>query len=315
MVGQQDAETCVLSAARRAPGVTGSADVRIVDGDGAASVDQVKVAMASSPGHLPHPNEDFVGAVPGAVVLLDGAGIRGTEYICYHGVEWYSHTLGSALLSRLSRQSPGTPKAVLADAIDEVANSHRRTCDIANPSSPQATVVIVQFAEATTNFLVLADAFLILESSDGPPEVVTDPREVANRVECTQQLNGLLPGTPPYDVSRKAAILELQARRNTRDGYWIAKDDPAAAAEAVIGSTPLATLRSATPMSNGASRFVEPYRLADWSATLHLLRTSGPDALLARLRDAEADPATPVTPLPGSSASDDATVAYCQPHD
>ncbi len=270
--------------------------------------------MASSPGHLPHPNEDFVGAVPGAVVLLDGAGIRGTEYICRHGVEWYSHTLGSALLSRLARQSPGTPKAVLAEAIDEVADSHRSTCDIANPSSPQATVVIVQFDEVAINFLVLADAFLVLESLDGPPKVVTDPREVAHRVECTQQLQGLPPGTPAYDVARRAAILELQARRNTRDGYWIAKDDPAAAAEAVIGSTKIESVCSATLMSNGASRFVEPYRLADWSTTLHLLRTSGPHGLLARLREAEAHPETPVTPLPGFSASDDATVAYCQAH-
>src|SRR3954451_15188985 len=145
----------------------------MADGRDVVRVAQVKVTMASIPGHMPHPNEDFVGAVPGAVVLLDGAGIRGTEHICHHGVEWYSHTLGSALLSRLARQSPDSPTAALADAIDEVANSHRTTCDIANPSSPQATVAIVQFAGATASFLVLADTFLILEPFDGSPEVVT----------------------------------------------------------------------------------------------------------------------------------------------
>lgn len=270
--------------------------------------------MANSPGHLPHPNEDFVGAVPGAVVLLDGAGIRGTEHICHHGVAWFSHTLGSALLSRLARQSQSDPAAVLADAIDEVADSHRHTCDIANPSSPQATVAIVQFAEATVNFLVLADAYVILEQSDSQLRVITDPREVTNRVECTRTLEGLPAGTPEFDAARDAAILKLQARRNTLDGYWIAKDDPAAAMEAVTGVAPIATLRSATLMSNGASRFVDPYGLSDWLTTLRLLRTGGPVALLAGLRQAEANQAAPVAPLPGFSKSDDATVAYCESH-
>jgi len=34
-------------------------------------------------------NEDFVGAVPTAVVLLDGAGgVSGSESVCRHGVAW-----------------------------------------------------------------------------------------------------------------------------------------------------------------------------------------------------------------------------------
>lgn len=39
------------------------------------------VSMATSAGHPGHENEDFAGAVPGAAVLLDGAGIHGTESI------------------------------------------------------------------------------------------------------------------------------------------------------------------------------------------------------------------------------------------
>ena len=57
----------------------------------------MKVAMATSPSHVGRPNEDFIGAAPGIVVLLDGAGIPGTEEICRHGVAWYSHTLGTTL--------------------------------------------------------------------------------------------------------------------------------------------------------------------------------------------------------------------------
>lgn len=96
----------------------------------------MRVVTATSAGHVGRPNEDFVGDVPGAVVLLDGAGIPGTETICRHGVAWYSHTLGAALLERLARERGSDLVATLADAIDEVAGHHRHTCDLANPSSP-----------------------------------------------------------------------------------------------------------------------------------------------------------------------------------
>jgi hypothetical protein len=55
-------------------------------GTPAHKVAQMKIVTATSPGHVGRPNEDFVGDVPGAVVLLDGAGIPGTETICRHGV-------------------------------------------------------------------------------------------------------------------------------------------------------------------------------------------------------------------------------------
>lgn len=76
------------------------------------------VTSAKTPGRM---NEDFVGAVPGAVVLLDGAGIPGI------------------------------------DAIDQLASEHRDTCDIADPSSPQATVAIYRTVGDQADDLVLAD--------------------------------------------------------------------------------------------------------------------------------------------------------------
>ena len=93
--------------------------------------------MRTSAGHSDRPNEDFVGSVAGAVALLDGAGIRGTESICRHGVAWYTHRLGGALLGRLSRDDGRDLAAILAESIDDVAADHRVTCDIGDPSSPQ----------------------------------------------------------------------------------------------------------------------------------------------------------------------------------
>lgn len=109
----------------------------------------MRVVMATSAGTPGQPNEDFVGAVASAVVLLDGAGIRGVEPICCHGVAWYTHSLGGALLGRLSRGDGQDLVDILSEAIDEIAGRHRATCDISNPSSPQATVMILQVRQGT----------------------------------------------------------------------------------------------------------------------------------------------------------------------
>jgi hypothetical protein len=90
--------------------------------------------MATRPGHPGRANEDFVGAVPGAVVLLDGAGIRGSEHLCRHGTAWFAHRLGTALLARLPASADLA--ALLAESISEVAALHHDTCDLADPSSP-----------------------------------------------------------------------------------------------------------------------------------------------------------------------------------
>ncbi len=111
--------------------------------------------MASRPGHAGRINEDFVGATTGLAVLLDGAGIPNTEAICVHGVAWYASTLGSTMLSCWARREAVVDlRAVLAMAIEEVAGRHRSTCDIANPSSPQATVAMVAVQDQTLHYLL-----------------------------------------------------------------------------------------------------------------------------------------------------------------
>ncbi|MFD5113455.1 hypothetical protein ACFWNG_14215 [Streptomyces sp. NPDC058391] len=62
--------------------------------------------------------------------------------------------------------------ALLAEAIEQVTDNHRDTCDVADPISPSATVAI------------------------------------------------------------------LRANRNRPGGFWVAKDDPRAADEAITGSCP-----------------------------------------------------------------------------
>jgi hypothetical protein len=265
--------------------------------------------MATSAGKAGQANEDFIGAVPGAVVLLDGAGISDIESMCRHGVAWYTHSLGGAMLGRLSRGDGNSLVSVLADAIDEISGKHRLTCDITNPSSPQATVAILRVDDEYADYLMLADSFLAFDRDDRRPQVITDEREVEVRRECAVALDGIPAGTPDYVRARDTCIEALRARRNQPGGYWIAKDDPRAAEEALTGSIPACNLSGAALLSNGASRIVEPYGLADWPEVLELLRTGGPREIIRRIRAAEADrwrgaPASE-TPPP-----DDATVAY-----
>lgn len=238
--------------------------------------------MATSAGHPGRPNEDFVGAVPGAVVLLDGAGIPDTETICRHGVAWYAQTLGAALLTRLAAVAPAE---ALADAIENVAGQHRHTCDLADPSSPQATVAVARFVDEHVEYLVLADAFAVLG-----PRAVTDPREVEVRTECLASY-----------ADHSSVVDAFRARRNQPGGYWIAKDDPRAAAEAVTGRVPLADLDAVALLSNGAGRIVAPYGLMDWPGVIRLLRDAGAEELLRRVRRAD------------SETPDDATVAFWRP--
>lgn len=263
--------------------------------------------MATSAGTPGQPNEDFVGAVPAAVVLLDGAGIPGTESICSHGVAWYTHRLGGALLGRLSRDDGQDLVAILATAIDEIAADHRSTCDITNPSSPQATVVIARLGRGRLDYLLLGDSFLVLDHASDGTQVITDEREVTIRHACTAPLEGAVKGTPEYDRIRDSCIEALQARRNRPGGYWIAKDDPHAAEEAVTGSRRLRELDSIALLSNGASRIVKPYGLTDWPGVLALLDASGPAEIIRRVREGEARSSDG----PHVRVPDDATVAHC----
>jgi hypothetical protein len=266
----------------------------------------VDLKIRTSPGDPDRANEDFAGAVPGAVVLLDGAGIPGTESICRHGTAWYTHRLGGILLGQLSRGSGQDLTVILAEAIEELAADHCHTCDIASKSSPQATVAITRVAADRLDYLLLADCFVILGRSSAGPLVITDEREANARRICSAPLAGLYPGSGEYLRVRDSCIEQLQARRNQPGGYWIAKDDPAAAAHALTGTAPLEDLVDAALLSNGASRIVSPYALMSWTGLVEVLRAGGPDEVIRRVRLAESDSSGNAHAI----VPDDATVAY-----
>ncbi|MFY1615664.1 hypothetical protein [Micromonospora sp. WMMD736] len=239
--------------------------------------------------------------------MLDGAGIPGTEGLCAHGVAWYTHRLGGALLGGLSRADGRGLVATLADAIGDTAAAHRHTCDIADPRSPQATVLMARAHRGRLEHLLLAESYLVLDRAGGGVRVLTDEREVVARRECSAPLAGVTPATPEYEHVRTSCAAALRARRNQPGGYWIAKDDPRAAWEAVTGSVAVDELNGIAVLSNGASRIVTPYGLTDWPGVRELLTADGPSGVIRRVREFEAE----ASGDPDALVPDDATVASC----
>ncbi|GIF77953.1 hypothetical protein [Asanoa siamensis] len=256
----------------------------------------MRVVVASEPARAGEVNEDFFAAVPAGAVLLDGAGTRGAEAICRHGVAWYTYRLGGEIVARLGLDDVALT-TLLAEAIAAVADAHRATCDLTDPSSPSSTVAIYRTGG---DYLVLGDSVLVLDLPPGPV-VVHDRREVDFRVPYQAAYEAAPHGTAEWEEARRVYIAALRANRNQPGGFWLAKDDPRAAAEAIIGTAPVEDLNGVALLSNGASRYVDRFATADWPETLATLSTHGPRDIIRRVRASEQ--AAGVEP-------DDATAAY-----
>jgi hypothetical protein len=81
----------------------------------------------------------------------------------------------------------------------------------------------------------------------------------------------------------------------------VANDDARAADEAITGRCPISELTGAVLLSNGASRIVDRFRLADWPGVMAVLPSSRPADIIRRVRQSEARHAV---------AANDATIAH-----
>ncbi len=258
----------------------------------------MRVTMTSIAARTGRVNEDFAGAVPTAAVVIDGAGIPGAASICRHGVAWYADRLGGSLLGLLSLVRDSSLTALLAEAITQVTDGHRDTCEVADPISPSATVAVLRVSGGILEYLVLGDSVLVLDRAAGAPLVVSDPREVIISGPYRSALEAVAEGGDEYH----RILRDLRAHRNQPGGFWVAKDNPRAAAEAITGSCPTAELTGAVLLSNGASRIVDRFRLAGWPEVMEVLAARGPAEIIQRVRHAEARHAV---------AADDATIVHC----
>ena len=246
----------------------------------------MRVEWATDQGSPERPNEDFVAAAAGAVVVLDGCGLPlGTDLGCSHGTAWYARSLGTRLLARMLEglgpqagppigpfegpHRPGARPLVarLAGAIADVAAAHRATCDLRVPTTPAATVLALRLRGDLVDYLVLADSTVLLDGRDGLREIT--------------------------------------------GGRYYAAADPAVADAAITGTVPAADLRRAFLLTDGATRLADLFGVTDWAGLAALAVDPGPAGLIERTREAErTDPGA--VRWPRHKVHDDATAAVCE---
>lgn len=232
-------------------------------------------------------NEDLVISGRSWVAVLDGAtAVPGRDTGCVHDVAWLVAALGKALRAELTGSSRPLP-AVVGEAIRTVRRAHGPSCDLSNPDSPSTTITILrQRSPAELDYLALADSPLLLDI-DSEVTVVTDG-QIAVLTDRT------------YDGVSRA--------RNQEGGFWVASTNPAAADHGATGSVPVASVRRAALLTDGAARLVERFGLLGWAELLDLLEQQGPAALIARTREAERE-----RPAGRGKQYDDATAVYVDP--
>ncbi|MDQ8706961.1 protein phosphatase 2C domain-containing protein [Streptomyces sp. LHD-70] len=266
---------------------------------------------AGAPGHG-RDNEDWVGALPHAVVVLDGAGVPpGMDTGCTHGAAWYAAELGRRLLDRIGAHREIPLPDALAEAIAGLAADHGLSCDVGHPGTPSATVAAVRFREREADWLVLSDATVLLDDGHRV-EAVCDRRNSAVSPELSESNRRHVPGEPAHEEALRHSIAVVREQRNRPGGFWIASADPAAAHHAYTGSRPRAGLRRVALLTDGVTRLVDMFGVAGWTDLLGRAERAGPGALLDEVRAWELrDPRA--ARWPRIKVHDDATAALCLP--
>ncbi|RFS86120.1 hypothetical protein D0T12_05695 [Actinomadura spongiicola] len=224
---------------------------------------QVSYVSEATPGRE---NEDFVAAGPGWVVLLDGATApAGVESGCRHDPAWLVRRLGGWIAALLALEDGKPLPDLVAEAIKETGEAHTGTCDLQNPDSPSATVSLLRRRGEVVEWFVLADSPIVIDV--GEVRVFRDDR---------------VDHLPSYTLEG------VRRSRNSPGGFWVASTKPEAAYEGLTGEVPVAGLRRAAVLSDGASRLVERFGLLEWDELLQFLDEEGPRELVRRTREAEA---------------------------
>ncbi|MFC7219904.1 hypothetical protein ACFQLX_17290 [Streptomyces polyrhachis] len=280
----------------------------------------MRIDLVSEPGTAGRPNEDLAaavvpaGGVGGAVLALDGVtpprdGVTG----CVHDVPWFTARLGGALQELLTART-GTLREALAEAVARTAARHGTGCDLRHVRTPQATVAMARWDAERVEYLVLSDAALLVERTDGEVAAVLDRRlaELPEAVRAQRAAVRALPaGSPEREAAGRAYGRAVEALRNAEGGFFTAAADPSVAARAVAGTLARPEVAALAALTDGVTRYTEVLRLGDWAQLSTALRKEGARAVVARIRAAEAaDPDGAA--YPRGKRHDDASAVFAE---
>ncbi|TGB13630.1 protein phosphatase 2C domain-containing protein [Streptomyces sp. MZ04] len=276
--------------------------------------------LTTEPGDPTRPNEDYAAVMlpasgqGGSLVLLDGVTPPAGDDGCLHSVPWFTARLGGALGELSVSRRDMTLVEILAAAIERTAGTHRQTCDLSHPRTPQATVVLVRWDDERVEHLVLSDSALLAAAPDGRVTAVLDER-LAQLPPAIREMRDAVRALPHGSAEREAAGREygaaVEALRNAEGGFFTAAADPAAAARAVTGTWPRAEVTAVAALTDGVGRWVETFREGSWQECFDLLRKEGPQRLVDRVRELErADPQGKA--FPRGKSHDDAAAVYAE---
>jgi hypothetical protein len=268
----------------------------------------MKVSFASERGSG-EVNEDWVGATQSIAVVLDGIttppGMG--DVGCVHGTPWLVASIGSSVLLHAEQQPEVSLIESLRQAITDTAARHADTCDLNAPGTPSAGVAMIRTTDRTLDYLVLSDAFVVIDTGDDV-QAITDLRgqEVVADLRSATFAHPI--GSEAHATNRRAMVELQRSYRNAANGYWVAAGHPAAADHAITGQISLTDVRRAAVLSDGAAALVE-YGQADWKDLLGALEHGGPSSVVRDVREAERSDPDGVR-WPRFKTSDDATVVF-----
>jgi Protein phosphatase 2C len=262
-------------------------------------------------------NEDRIGMNQDAVWVLDGAGTpSGVPSCCDKDAVWYVDRLDAALTTRLADSSLSELTDVLAAAITDVQEQHATSCPGSGLGGPSSTVAMARRRSQWLDLLVLGDSTILLDCQTHV-RTLRDTRLAAIAPELRRDIKNAIAVGRGYDAAEhRNRRLELvhaeRQRRNREGGYWIAADEPTAAAHALVELHQIGdrspSVRRIALMTDGAHRATSVFALYRSDRELiDAAEDEGPASCIARIRAAEADDASGHR-HPRTKGSDDASL-------
>jgi hypothetical protein len=230
----------------------------------------------------PRPTEDRLVVLDNAVIVLDGA-----TSLCpdLPTGGWYATKLAAAL----SRHITPDLKTTLANAIHQVAADHA----LKPGDSPSSTVAMVYWTPTEIHALVLADSPIVAFTTHGI-ELLEDTRLAALGNPAGGYRARLSAGKgygPDHIKALQVGGQFMSTLRNVPNGFWIAEANPQAAAHAFTATWARHEVDEVLIATDGVSCAVADYNLYTWHELREVATEEGPEAVLAKIREAErADP-------------------------